>query len=48
MIIHFFPLEWANLGSWGDVTTAENKVPSPVTICYLLGVPRPSGPPPLG
>ena len=35
-------LERANFDLWGDVTSTENRVPSPVTSCHLLGVPLPS------
>ena len=32
----------ANFGLWGDITSAKNRVPPPVTPCHLLGVPPPS------
>ena len=40
-------LEWANFELWGDVTSTENRVPPPVTLCQLLGVPV-STPSPFG
>ena len=32
-------LERAIFELWGDVTSAENRAPPPVTSCHLLGVP---------
>ena len=35
----FILLEKPNFGLWGDVTSAKNRVPPPVTSCHLLEVP---------
>ena len=35
-------LERAIFELWGDVTSAENRVPPPVTSCHLFGYPPPS------
>ena len=39
---HLILLERANFGLWGDITSAENRVPSPGHLMSPLGVPPPS------